>query len=149
MDITLDGFLRTLLLILAGVAVAFLAMLIWHLIGLIRRINGIVDSNRTNVDDSLRALPGAIKSAEEAMTSIKTVADGAEGVIGGIKGVTDKAGNMMGNVDRLVSGAAQRAGGTAGNIIEIARTVVEVVNYVKGLFKKKGDKKEDSGAEGE
>jgi len=108
-------------------------------VGLVRRINGLVDANRGKVDDTLGALPGAIKSAEEAMTGIKAVADGAEGVIGSVKGITDKAADMVGNVDRVVTGAASRAGGTAGNIIEIAKTVAEVFRYFKGLFKKKDD----------
>ncbi|HOG52754.1 MAG TPA: hypothetical protein PLT03_02665 [Bacillota bacterium] len=131
MYISLNDFLRALLMLSAIAAMIALTVVLWHLSGIVKRVGQALDDNRQNIDTTLATLPGTLKNINDVMSDVKTI--------------TGKAGNVVGNVDQAVTGAVSRAGDTAGNIIEIAKAVGESVKYIAGMFGKKAAKKEHEG----
>lgn len=130
MYISLNDFLRALLMVSASAAIIALTVALWHVIGILKRVGKALDDNRQNIDATVASLPETLKNVNEVMIDVKAI--------------TSKAGNVAGSVDQVVSGAISRAGDTAGNIVEIAKVIGESVKYVAGIFGKKAPRKDSS-----
>lgn len=128
MYITLNDFLRTLLIVSASAAIIVLTIALCHVIRILKQVSKVLDDNKRNIDTTIGSLPETLKNVNEVMIDVKAI--------------TSKAGNVAGSVDQVVSGAISRAGDTAGNIVEIAKVIGESVKYVTGILGRRAPKKD-------
>ena len=116
------------------VVAAFLAVALYHLIMLLKRLNGVIVANEKNIEESLSKLPDAIGNVSSAVADVKVI--------------TQKAGVVVGMVENGVSGVVASAKGTTSSVLEIARTLGDVVSGISGFFnrrKKEPGKDESEG----
>jgi len=116
---------------IAAVAV-FLVIALYHLIKLLKKLNGVVEANEKNVADALAKLPETIGSINGALADAKAI--------------TQKAGAVVGVIENGVNGVVASAKGTTSSVLEISRTLGDVIGGISGFLsrRKKERSKEES-----
>ena len=105
------------------VVAAFLAVALYHLIALLKKLNGVIGTNEKNIEDTLAKLPETIGNINSAVTDVKAI--------------TQKANAIVGSVESSVSGVVAGAKGTTSNVLEITRTLVDIIAGVSGFFSRR------------
>lgn len=77
------GQILIILLILIGVFVgAYLVILLHRVAETIKKVNSILDSNKENIDNTMKSIPGICENVNEITDSVKRKVDLLDGIFG-------------------------------------------------------------------
>ena len=116
-QITMGQLVITILVIIGGALGVYLVMLAYQLFRTVQKINSILDSNKENIDNTMKSIPG--------------IAENVNAITGSVKQKTELIDSFFGDKDE--------ASGTSGleSLISTIASILEIVNEVKGFFSNK------------
>ncbi|MDD4327011.1 MAG: hypothetical protein PHN99_01855 [Eubacteriales bacterium] len=125
MYISFEDLVLFILICLAVVVGIFLIIALKHLIGLLKKLNRIVDTNKDDIDRTVQALP-------KTVSSIGDVADS-------LKDTSDKAGQVIGTIDGAVTTTVETVNDTSDNVYEIIKVAGLIAKFISDAFRKDDD----------
>jgi len=105
---------------LVAVVSIFLVITLYNLIGLIKKLNRVVDSNIDSIDNTMAVLPNTVINFNEAVVSLKDT--------------MDKASSIVGTIDEARIGTVVTVSETTENILEFVKLVSNVVSYITDVI---------------
>ena len=116
-QITMGQLVITILVIIGGALGVYLVMLAYQLFRTVQKINSILDSNKENIDNTMKSIPG--------------IAENVNAITGSVKQKTELIDSFFGDKDE--------ASGTSGleSLISTIASILEIVNEVKSFFSNK------------
>ncbi len=125
MYISFEDLAIFLVVCVAVTAGIFLMIALVHFIRVMRKINQLVDSNKSEIDKTVKALPKAVSSLGEAAESLKVT--------------SDKAGAVIGTIDGAVTSTVETVNDTSENVYEIIKVAGLVAKFISDAFKRDDD----------
>jgi hypothetical protein len=119
-QITLGQLIVTILVIIGGTLGIYLVMLVYQLFRTIQKVNLILDTNKENIDNTMKSIPGIVENVNV--------------ITGSVKQKTELIDNFFGDKTEA-SGAAGISG--LESIISTIASVVEIISEVKSFFSSK------------
>jgi predicted PurR-regulated permease PerM len=116
-QITLGQLIMTILVIIGGVLGVYLAMLVYQLFKAVQKINSILDSNKENIDNTMKSIPGIVENVNVITGSVKQKTELIDSFFG------DKA-------------EAPGASGISSleSIISVVSSIIEIFNEARNFF---------------
>lgn len=99
------------------------AIVLKKIISLIKKVNTVLDSNKSNIEKTITILPDTVQNLNDAAASFKNT--------------MNKAGLIAGSIDSAATGGAVTISDTTENILEIVNIIGGIARFVKGLFNQK------------
>jgi uncharacterized protein YoxC len=122
-QITLGQLIITILVIIGGVLGIYLVMLVYQLFRTVQKVNSILDSNKENIDSTMKSIPGIVENVNIITGSVKKKAElidsffGDKGEASGVSGVS--------GISSLES------------ILSVVASVIEIFSEVRDFFNSK------------
>jgi methyl-accepting chemotaxis protein len=105
----------------AVVVGVFLIVALKNLISILRKVNKVMDTNKDDIDGTVKALPVTVKNIGDAADSLKNT--------------SDKASAVIGTVDGAVTSTVDKVNGTTENIYEIINVIGIIAKFISDAFK--------------
>lgn len=125
MYISFEDLAIFLVVCVAVTAGIFLIIALVHFIRVMRKIGQLVDSNKNEIDQTIKVLPTTVSSLGDAAESIKITSDKASGVIG--------------TIDGAVTSTVETVNDTSENVYEIIKVAGLVAKFISDAFKRDDD----------
>lgn len=126
--ITWGDLFKVVLFILATGVLFYLLLALANLVGILRNLNRMLDKNRSNIDHTLKKLPEITDNIAKVTDTIKKEMDSIEKVIGNVGKVSDSAKDAVEVFKK--------------DVLLRAKSVLDVLDWIKKLFEKEDKKKE-------
>lgn len=117
---TLAQLVATILVIIGGSLGVYLVMLVYQLFKAVQRINSILESNKENIDNTLKEIPGIVENVNV--------------ITGSVKQKTEIIDSFFGDKPETTGNS-----GTAGleAIISTVTSILDIVSEIKSFFGRK------------
>lgn len=127
--ITWGDLIKIVLFLLSAGVLFYLILAVANLVGILKNLNKMLAKNRASIDSTLEKLPAITDNVAKVSTIVKDEMENIQ--------------KVMGNIGKISDSAKDAAEMLKKDILVRARSLLEILDWLKKLFQDKGRRKKD------